>query len=428
MSTTTAEASRHDGWLRRFGFRLGLVYFALYNFSAFLSFDPVLGLAKYCTQLGHAVVPWVGRAVLRLDKPITIFPGGSGDTTYNYVEIWCFLALALIGAAVWSAFDRVRRGDALAHELLRIGLRYVLGVTMISYGLSKVLHLQMSSPSFERLVQPYGESSPMGLLWTFMGQSAAYSFFAGASEVVGGVLLLFRRTTTLGALIVAAVMINVVAMNFCFDVPVKIYSTHLFLMAVFLAAPDLRRLMNVLVLHRPTEPASLAGPWCGRGMRIAALGLKIIVLVWIGYEQTVPRWRLMATRGDNAPKPPLYGLYDVTEFTRNGTTMPPLLTETRRWRRVAFNAYGSLSVMFMDDRRWYFKVKAGSPPGKLTLDGGAGKPPMEFTYTRPAPDEVVIEGVINAMSLTVRLHRIDEQKFLLVNRGFHWINEYPFNR
>jgi hypothetical protein len=26
------------------------------------------------------------------------------------------------------------------------------------------------------------------------------------------------------------------------------------------------------------------------------------------------------------------------------------------------------------------------------------------------------------------MHRKDPSQFLLTNRGFHWINEYPFNR
>jgi hypothetical protein len=30
--------------------------------------------------------------------------------------------------------------------------------------------------------------------------------------------------------------------------------------------------------------------------------------------------------------------------------------------------------------------------------------------------------------LTVQLTRVDPRKMLLVGRGFHWINEVPFNR
>jgi hypothetical protein len=49
------------------------------------------------------------------------------------------------------------------------------------------------------------------------------------------------------------VLANIVALTFCYDVPVKLYSSHLLLMAVFLVAPDLRRLLN-LVWNRPTAP------------------------------------------------------------------------------------------------------------------------------------------------------------------------------
>jgi hypothetical protein len=28
----------------------------------------------------------------------------------------------------------------------------------------------------------------------------------------------------------------------------------------------------------------------------------------------------------------------------------------------------------------------------------------------------------------MQLHLVDRNKFLLVNRGFNWIQEYPFNR
>src|SRR5215471_5014273 len=39
-------------------------------------------------RLMFKIVPWVGKAVFGLK--ITIFPGGSGDTTYNYVEVFFF--------------------------------------------------------------------------------------------------------------------------------------------------------------------------------------------------------------------------------------------------------------------------------------------------------------------------------------------------
>ena len=108
---------------------------------------------------------------------------------------------------------------------------------------------QFIFPTFGRLVEPLGEFSPMGLLWNFMGYSTPYIIFSGLAEVTGATLLLFRRTATLGAMASAAVLLNIVMLNFCYDVPVKLYSLNLLLMAIFLMAPDLPRLANLLVLE-----------------------------------------------------------------------------------------------------------------------------------------------------------------------------------
>lgn len=44
---------------------------------------------------------------------------------------------------------------------------------MVAYGMFKISPSQFPAPGLSRLVQPYGDSSPMGLLWTFMGVSMA---------------------------------------------------------------------------------------------------------------------------------------------------------------------------------------------------------------------------------------------------------------
>jgi hypothetical protein len=37
-------------------------------------------------------------------------------------------------------------------------------------------------------------------------------------------------------------------------------------------------------------------------------------------------------------------------------------------------------------------------------------------------------GAIDVYKVHMRLQRVDRDKLLLVNRGFHWIQEYPPNR
>lgn len=100
----------------------------------------------------------------------------------------------------------------------------------------------------------------MRLLWTFMGFSRAYCIFAGAAECLGGALLFFRRTTLLGAVLLLGVLGNVVLLNFCYDVPVKLFSTFLLFLAAYLAWPDARRLADFFLLNKLIEPADPGAP------------------------------------------------------------------------------------------------------------------------------------------------------------------------
>ncbi len=111
-----------------------------------------------------------------------------------------------------------------------------------------------------QLTRTYGDSSPMGLLWTFMAASSMYTFFGGLLEMIPSFPLLFRRTTTIGAAMAAAVMSNVFLMNMCYDVPVKQFSFHLLLMAIILLLPEVPRFADAFLWNRKTEPSLLPTP------------------------------------------------------------------------------------------------------------------------------------------------------------------------
>jgi hypothetical protein len=70
-----------------------------------------------------------------------------------------------------------------------------------------------------------------------MGLSPGYMMFTGTIELIGGLLLFFPRTAVAGYLLVIAVLSNVVALNWFYNVPVKMFSTLLLLYALFLLAP-----------------------------------------------------------------------------------------------------------------------------------------------------------------------------------------------
>jgi hypothetical protein len=413
---------------RRVLFRFTLVYFVLYLFPFPLDVIPYVGvIAEWYQNLWNAVVPWVGKHLFQVD--ITVRPNGSGDTTYNYVQVLCYLVLALVAAALWSLLDRRRPNHARLAPWLRVYLRFGLAAVMISYGAIKVIKSQFPAPALDRLLQPFGDASPMGLLWTFMGASLAYNVFSGICEMLGGLLLLSRRTTLLGALLSIAVISNIVALNFCYDVPVKLYSLHLLVMACLLAAPDARRLASFFLLNRTVEPAPLAPlferPWLCRG----ALVLRTLLIVVITGFSLYGAYQGRHTYGDLAPKPPLYGIWNVEEIEVDGKVRPPLASDETRWRRVVFGFPGQMSIQLMSNSRQRYNLKLDAAKGTLAL-AERNDPTQKFTlaYRQSGPGLLALEGTLGHQKIRASLKKTDLSSFLLMNRGFHWINEFPFNR
>ena len=362
---------------------------------------------KPYVSLCHAVTPWVAVHLFHVTgRAATYFRTGSGDTTLQYVQELLFAAAAAAGALIWSVLDRRRKDYRTVHGWLRLLVRYMLAFTLFAYGFAKVFPLQFQPPGFARLIEPYGEFSPMGALWWFMGASIPYIIFSGTAEVTGGLLLLFRRTTTLGAMVATAVMANVVALNFCYDVPVKLYSTNILLMALFLLAPDGRRLAKVLVFNRSSEPADLPTPRFGR--RWTRIVATVFWVLFVGANlvgHVVGGWGGYKSAYVNPTRPPLYGLYDVESGPAG-------------WRKVAIQFPGAVTVRETDDT--VLNLQASYDKDAVTL-GRQGT----YRWSRPDADHVLLEG---GGAAPIRLRKIDTGKFLLVSRGFHWINEMPLNK
>jgi len=415
---------------KRIAFRFFFSYFFLYIFPFPLEYIPFLEkpVGLYQLSFMDSIVSWVGKAVFGVT--ITVQPNGSGDTTWNYVQLFVCLVAALVATAVWSVLDRRRTQYARLHEWLRVYVRLSLAVALLSYGAFKVIKSQFPDPTLDRLMQPYGDSSPMGLLWTLMGASTLYTFFGGLSEVIGGVLLAFRRTTLLGALVGGGVMLNVVMLNFSYDVPVKLYSSHLLLMALFLAAPDVKRLADFFLLNRPVAPVRdqplFRGRWAHRG----ALVLRTVFFLYaFGFGLKLSWEGLQQYKKMTDGKTPLYGLWTVEEMTTDGQARPPLITDTTRWRRMVFEVPGRTAIQLMDDSRQGFSLRLDPLKRTLSLTKrGETKPSGQLAYQKPAPDVLLLNGDFDGKKVQAKLRRSDPKKFLLVTRGFHWINEYPFNR
>lgn len=415
---TTESLRPGPAWgpVKKLLFRFAFAYLLLYIPSVHVGY----------LQIGSSLVPWVGKHVFN----VTLTNHGGGDSAYGYVQAFCFLAISFAAALIWTLLDRRRRNYARLYEWLRVYVRFVLAVTMIGYGASKVFPSQFPAPTTDRLMQPYGDASPMGLLWTFMGASVPYSVFTGLGELAGGLLLTVRRTTLFGALVCIGVMSNVVMLNLGYDVPVKLFSAHLLLMAVFLATHDLRRLANVLVLNRPAEPEEIRPLFRRKWLaRTAAAFAAVFILSMTGMRLYWSYKALEQYGSKAASRVPLHGMWNVEELLVDGKVRPPLVTDEKRWRRLFFNTPGRLAVQLMSDSHERYNLELDEKKRRLVLSK-RDDPDWKTTlvYRRPQPDVLFVAGPFDGHQFQARLRLTKPPEFLLVTRGFHWINERAFNR
>ncbi len=228
-------------------------------------------------------------------------PNSFRDTHYLYLLLLGCLLLTVVITAVWSVLDRQRPEYEKLHRLLRVFLRYSLAYMILLYGMDKVIKLQFPAPSLSRLIENYGDSSPMVLMWTFMGYSTTYTVFSGLAEVAAGFLVLFRRTTTLGALLCMAVMLNVTVMDFSYDVSVKLYALNLLLVSIVLVLPDARRLVDLFILNRPVNAAPFPSGPREPKWRLGYVVLKALVVLYFIAPLTLRNLHAYREVGVTAP-------------------------------------------------------------------------------------------------------------------------------
>ncbi|MBL8743006.1 MAG: hypothetical protein JNK04_17980 [Myxococcales bacterium] len=303
----------------------------------------------------------------------------------------------------------------------------MLGTSLLVYGAVKVWKSQFPSLRPSDLELTYGESSPMGLLWRFMGQSTAYSIATGCVEIVGASLLFFRRTTLLGALLLTVAMTQVFLLNMCFDVSVKLWSGHLLVMSLSLLAPQARVLWRFFtstsaVAQAPIPPLFAPSSVVGRR---ALLALKALVVAgW--YLQTVDGARTAhATWGDGRQPLPLEGRYKV-EHADVGDTCPEALP----FQKLTIDEQGAVTFSG-DGSRAGWKMSYDPEAGSLSLaafNDDAKLTSVEGARVGPHDERLELAGNIGKRQVKVALRKLESRDSLLESRGFHWLNEVPFNR
>ncbi|MBV2226348.1 MAG: hypothetical protein KUL85_05775 [Sphingobacterium mizutaii] len=407
--------------LFRFCFILITLFIILINNNSFFF---LLFLERILTPVLTDLLKFLASGFVKFDGNMP-FRSGSGDTTLQWLLLLLISIVSIIGCIIWTLIDRKNKVYPRLYYWLTVLIRYYIAITMLMYGFVKVFSQQFPAPDLIRLTEPLYKFSPMGLAWTFYGASPAYNIFIGIAEMLG-VLLLFRKTTTLGALIMLGVSINVMATNYFYDVPVKMVSTALVLFCLFLLAPNIKRFYMLLIKQEPVQLSRPPQPtFSKRWKRIAFISIKYLFII-LTVASLIPRTH--STRKYIAQlqgkKSELYGAYYIPfkeHLNRKKINMPD------HWHYLIFTNENSLTVRDESMDLIYYQLIPTKDSKEFRIVGKYNEPSLDLKY-RLKEDGLILMETDSKDSTSIFLEKIDMENIDLKTRTFRWVQDYPYNR
>jgi hypothetical protein len=417
--------------LKRILFRFCFVYFFIYCFPfPFDAFEFTKPVVRPFYNALDQFVPYIAGKWFHTHA-VVAFPMFDKLDDSNYGLAFCYLNLFIstIVSVAWSLLDRENRNYEKLYHWLRLYLRYFLAAYLFGYGFVKVFPSQFQAISASRLSTLVGDQSPMLLAWNFMGYSSVMMRINGMAEVMAGLLLLFRRTTTIGAILSACVFSFVVLMDFCFNVPVRLLASHLLVISIFLVLEDWRKLANVFLLNRPADSTDYLPLIARSGWRKVFRILQAVLAVSILCSGILSALKAEKEYGwnTNSKVVPLYGIYNTTYFIKNGDTIPPFETDSTRWKQLVIDGgnWQQFGVIrFSTGKKLFYNIHADTVKKIITLQSQDDTTQnYRLHYSIRNKKNLLIKGFYGKDSIEALMKQYDLNNYLLYREKFTWITE-----
>lgn len=403
-------------------FRFFFVYFVLYCFPfPIVSFELTQPLIYPFTEFMEWLVPRVGWLFfdVTIENP-SYFAYRFGDFVFEAIYLFIISMIALMITLGWSVIDRSRLNYEKLEQWFLLYIRYFLAFKMFTYGIHKVIPLQGGFITASSLEQPFGMMEPASLQWKFLAYSKAYKIFTGLGEVIGGLMILWRRTATLGALVLTGVLSVVVMLNFCFGIIVKLSSMHYLLIALFVLWNDRRRLMNLLLLNKSTAPLVYV-PLFRSVLWSRLFSMFLFALVACILFQQIDRNRVNWKRLSTFSQRPLYGIYITDYFIRGADTTFPLQTDSLRWKKITIDGLVSTMVYIHLSTDSVIRSEAQIDTLQKTIRYAIKKDSLKLNWSCPDSSHLFFSGKWKNDSIKVMMKKYDLNNYPLYREKFQWI-------
>jgi len=370
----------------------------------------------------------------------------------SYYDWVLFAAIALAGAVIWSYRDAKAQDYNFQYYILRGISRYRLAAAIFAYGFLKLFALFAPELSLSTLNTRYGEFTDWKIFSiTLAGAKPYYQMFLGFVEILAGILLLNRKTASIGAFLIISFLGNVFLSNLAYGGEEFVYSSYLLVLAFFVLSRDAIRLYRLLFLEVAAAPnlykPVFAKPQIPRLIKSLKYVFVVFFVVFLGFKSYSGYVGNAYQVPNEAGLANSRGIYNVRVFVINKDTIPYSTTDTVRWRDVIFEKWPTISIRKnkqakvdllrkeyfaknSQDRiyesaetngRFYYAYTADTAGKSLLLSNKnrnyAGQK-LAFKYSRTDTSTIILDGVNeNNDTIHVELDKVNKPYLLQLGRG-----------
>lgn len=333
-----------------------------------------------------------------------IFDGAS-EWQYQFVSNWTKLLIAFGSIIVISVliawfWQKSGKGKHLHRWFLTI-ISFYTAYQISMYGAAKVLKTQFQAPNYI-LERPIGELNGFWLTWAYFGHSQTMALLIGITQIIGSILLLFKRTRLLGIFILIPIMLNINLVNHFYDIsPLAYYNAlHYTFILFFLMLLDYDKLKAAFFSYRERININ----W--KTILLNFIRVLVIVAAFL---------HVYSLKSGFEPKTKINGEWQVQSIARNQQMITPTAWQDSVWTKIYFEwRYGCVFKYHPD------KFQDKDLSGQYTIDEknktininfypkDEKMPPdsVQFRYQFTKDSLLTMQGVYKKDSLVLALKRI----------------------
>ncbi|HVY76636.1 MAG TPA: hypothetical protein VG890_17530 [Puia sp.] len=346
-------------------------------------------LKKLVTCLLAGLV--IGAAVLR--QGVTYFRAWIPIRELSIVPVLTVTA-AVIYVIVWQ----VRKTNNQSTLALWQGLiRYGVAFDLAEFGWAKICHLQLVMP-ISRLDLPYRSFSPSDLFWSFFGHSYMFGCIIGGLQIIGAMLLLFRKTRLLSVFVLLTVLADILLMDIFYQIgnSVVVHASIMMAGVLYFLFIEFDRLKDFFFTAKDQLPALHLSSFYKMAIRLSIIYIPLLLIA-------------MHDKPDKYPQ--LTGKYEVTQLKIGQQVLHRNSCADSLLTTVYFDIRNGCVFEFnTPQKRWngaYSKegnrvnISWRSPSDKPAFSGI-----LTSANTMNSPGQMMLSGMLGNDSMNIVLQKI----------------------